>query len=132
MYDPVHTQINAVARPDEPWNGEFYASFGHGEERAWDDALEFGFICGGAWYSKTLQLLAPNDRVWVKVPKTGFVGVARVTGRAQPLTTFTVDTPEGPRPVLEAATRADYLKEFENDPERCEYFVPVSGCRPFR
>ncbi|MDH4260111.1 MAG: endonuclease NucS, partial [Gammaproteobacteria bacterium] len=85
LLDPVQTQVNAattVSGPSEPWNGEFYCSYGHSETRSWADAVELGFICGGGgpWYSKTLQLLSPGDRVWVKVPGAGFVGVARVTG----------------------------------------------------
>ena len=70
LLDPVTVQANVTApdRSGEPWNGEFYCSFGDGEERSWKDAVEFGFICGGggAWYSRTLQLLAPGDRVWVE------------------------------------------------------------------
>src|SRR5438445_560263 len=68
LIDPTLTQINAAAAPagaNEPWNGEFYSSFGDSDTRSWEDAREFGFICGGggAWYSKTLQLLGPNDRI---------------------------------------------------------------------
>ena len=86
-----------------------------------------GFICGGggAWYSKTLQLLTPGDRLWVNVPGTGFVGVGRATGRAQPAATFTVAAPAGDVPVLEVANRGSYHREFVDDPERCEYFVAV-------
>lgn len=84
LLDPVRTQVSAAATqtgPNEPWNGEFYCSFGHGESRSWSDAVQYGFICGGSgsWYSKTLQLLGPDDRVWVKVPGSGFVGVGRAT-----------------------------------------------------
>lgn len=130
LLDPVHTQVSAASTPDgsnEPWNGEFYCSYGHSETRSWADAVEFGFICGGGgtWYSKTLQLLSPGDRVWVKVPGSGFVGVGRVVGRSQPASTFKVNTPEGEVPVLDAAKRGSYHREFLNDPERCEYFVPV-------
>lgn len=130
LLDPVRTQVSAAATlegPSEPWNGEFYCSFGHGEARSWTDAVQFGFICGGggAWHSKTLQLLSPGDRVWVKVPGSGFVGVGRATGRAQPAATFKVATPAGDVPVLEIAKGASYHREFLNDPERCEYFVPV-------
>ncbi len=52
--------------------------------------MQYGFICGGggARYSRTLQLLNPGDRVWVKVPGTGFVGVGRATGRSQPAASF--------------------------------------------
>jgi hypothetical protein len=130
LLDPVHTQVNAVATPtgpNEPWNGEFYCSYGEGDSRSWADAVEYGFICGGggAWYSKTLQLLSPGDRVWVKAPGIGFVGVGRVTGRAQSAKEFQVTTPEGEKPVLEAAKGGKYHAEFLNDPERCEYFVPM-------
>src|SRR5262249_9107825 len=102
-------------------------SFGESENRSWADAVEFGFICagGGAWYTRTLQLLNPNDRVWVKVPGKGFVGVGRATGHAQPAATFKVNTPTGEVPVLDVATRGNYHREFLNDPERCEYFVPM-------
>jgi len=131
LLDPVRTQASAAATPDgpnEPWNGEFYSSFGYGETRSWTDAVQYGFICagGGAWYSKTLQLLNSGDRVWVNVPGGyGYVGVGRVTGRVSPASTFRVITPEGEVPVLDVAKGGTYHREFVNDPERCEYFVPM-------
>lgn len=130
LLDPVRTQTSAVAIPDgqnEPWNGEFYCNYGHGETRSWADAVDFGFVCGGGgvFYSRTLQLLNPGDRVWVKVPGEGFVGVGRVTGRSQPASSFKVVTPNGEIPVLDAAKRGSYHKEYLTDPERCEYFVPI-------
>ena len=130
LIDPVQTQVNAVARPDvhaEPWNGEFYHSFGHGPERSWEDAIEFGFICAGGapWYSRTLQLLAPGDRVWVKIPGTGFVGVAKVVGRSEPANTFKVNTKDGIQSVIDVAKKGSYHSEFFDDSEKTEYFVPV-------
>lgn len=131
LLDPVRTPFGAATTPsgpNEPWNGEFYCSFGHGESRSWADAVQYAFVCGGggAWYSKTLQLLSPGDRLWVKVPGSGFVGVGRVTGRAQPAATFRVATPAGDVSVLEVAKQGSYHREYVDDPERCEYFVPVS------
>ena len=70
-------------------------------------------------------MLSPGNRVWVRVPCTGFVGVGRVTGHAQPAATFRVTTAAGDTPVLEATRRGTYHREFLEDPERCEYFVPV-------
>ncbi|WP_312272161.1 endonuclease NucS domain-containing protein [Pseudomonas sp.] len=131
LRDPVETQLNVVSKPagtNEPWNGEYYCSFGEGPSRSWEDAVEFGFICGGggSWYSRTLQLLEPGNRVWVNVPKQGYVGVGQVTGRATSAGEFYVKAQNGlERPVLEAATRANYHSELVNDPEHCEYFVPV-------
>ncbi len=134
LLDPVHTQVSAATTPTprgvrerEPWNGEFYASFGHNMERLWKDAVAYGFISagGGAWYSNTLNLLNVGDRVWVKAPGYGFVGVGEVTSKPIAATDFTVGTPDGERPVMEVLTDASYHREFIDDPERMEYFVPV-------
>jgi hypothetical protein len=93
LLDPVHTQVSAAATPSprsarerEPWNGEFYASFGQGESRSWNEARRYGFISagGGAWYSNTLNLLNIGDRVWVKAPGYGFVGVGEAPGDLKP------------------------------------------------
>lgn len=130
LIDPVESQVSAAAtKPDrasEPWNGEFYSSFGHGESRSWEEALRYGFISGGGarWYTQTLQLLKPGDRVWVKIPGAGFVGVGRVTGEAIPAASFRVNTAAGEKLFTEVA-QATYHREFLPDPERSEYFVPV-------
>jgi hypothetical protein len=130
LLDPVKTQADTAtpaAGPKETWNGEFYCSFGEGETRSWVDAVRYGFICGGGapWYSKTLQLLAQGDRVWVKVPGVGFVGVGRATGSAQPAAEFYIPTPEGNKSIFDLPSQGNYRREAINDPERCEYFVPV-------
>ena len=70
-------------------------------------------------------MLGLGDRVWVNVPGSGYVGVGRVTGRMQPASTFTVVTSDGDTPVLDIARRGNYHREFIDDPELCEYFVPV-------
>lgn len=134
LLDPVQTQVSAAAAPrtrgvreSEPWNGEFYASFGHGLGRDWSEAVKYGFISagGGAWYSNTLNLLAPGDRVWVKSPGQGFVGVGEVTGPCEPASSFRISTPDGERAALDVLSKATYHREFKDDPERSEYFVPV-------
>jgi Endonuclease NucS C-terminal domain len=130
LLDPVRTQAGVVAGPkgvSEPWNGEFYASFGHGPSRSWDEARTYGFISGGggSWYSKTLSLLKPGDRVWVRVPGSGYVGVARVQGDAVRASEFQVQTPTGPVAALDALSQGSYQRGEADDPERSEYFVPV-------
>jgi len=130
LIDPAETQVNAATTLDshaEPWNGEFYHSFGHGIERCWNDAVQYGFICAGGapWYSRTLQLLTPGDRVWVKIPGMGFVGVAKVLGRPEAAKSFQVNTQDGLKPVLEVANLANYHRQFADDAQTCEYFVPV-------
>ncbi|HET7630685.1 MAG TPA: hypothetical protein VFK16_00070 [Gemmatimonadaceae bacterium] len=130
LLDPTQTQVNAVRAPAgdrEPWNGEFYCSFGEGVTRSWQDAVRYGFISGGGgrWYSQTLSLLNPGDRIWVNVPGSGFVGVGRVTGHVHPAKSFEVTTPEGTKLILDAETIGNYGRNYVNDPDRCEYFVAV-------
>ena len=130
LLDPVHTQINVTPPSDgpaEPWNGEFYCSFGPGPERSWAEARQYSFICGGggAWYSRTLQLLNVGDRVWVNVPRIGYVGVGRVAGHAQQAADFKLVTDDGVVNALDILSQANYHRQLANDPERCEWFVPV-------
>lgn len=61
MIDPQETQQLVSTRgSNEPWNGEFYVSFGEGGRRDWEDARKHGFISagGGSWYSNTLNMLS--------------------------------------------------------------------------
>lgn len=68
LRDPTEAQIAASSTSSksakEPWNGEYYVSFGP-QGRSWDHAVKYGFISagGGSWYSNTLKLLKPGDRI---------------------------------------------------------------------
>ncbi len=132
LIDPSETQANVASTTKgkgekEPWNGEYYVSFGDASSRSWEDARRYGFISagGGSWYSQTLKLLSPGDRIWVKIPKTGYVGVGRVTETVLPVKEFTIQTPEGERPALDVLKHADKYKLVADDPEKAEYFVRV-------
>jgi len=61
----------------------------------------------------------------VKVPGRGFVGVGIVTGRVQPANQFQVNTSDGFKGIFEAPRAAKYIEQFKDDPDMCEYFVPV-------
>lgn len=132
LIDPGETQVNVAttskARGEkEPWNGEYYVSFGDMNARDWGEARQYGFISagGGSWYSQTLKQLSPGDRVWVKVPKTGYVGVGRVTETVCPITEFTIQTSEGEKPALDILKFADRYRNNADDPEKAEYFVRI-------
>jgi hypothetical protein len=131
MIDPGETQANAaVTAPGkgegkEPWNGEFYVSYG--SDRSWDDARNHGFISGGGgtWYSQTLKLLTPGSRVWVRIPQTGYVGVGEVTEGMQSIKDFKVPAAGGECPVLAVLRDAKVYAQTADDPEQAEYFVRV-------
>ena len=132
LIDPVETQENAsnttsTKREREPWNGEFYGSFGEGLERSWEEARKYGFFCagGGSWFSQTLSMLNVGDRIWARIPKLGYVGVGIVEAPSVPLTEFEIETDNGLTPALEVLKKADYHREFADDAEKAEYFVKV-------
>lgn len=65
------------------WNNEVYCNFGiqeNNEGRSWDDAIKYNFVAagGGLWYSRTLKTLKKGERIWVNIPKHGYVGVGIV------------------------------------------------------
>lgn len=132
LVDPGETQANVATTAKtkgekEPWNGEFYVSYGDTTWRSWEDAMRYGFVSGGggSWYSQTLKLLSPGDRVWVKIPKTGYVGVGIVQEMVQSVNDFLVPTPEGERPCLDVLQHAGRYKQNADNPEKAEYFVRV-------
>jgi hypothetical protein len=127
LVDPGEVQVKAtgVGRKGEkePWNGEYYVSFGAGLTRDWEEARKYGFVSGGGgtWYSNSLNMLHEGDHVWVKIPGKGFVGVGRVAGSPVAAKDFEI---EG-QPALQVLT-ADYHRDHADDPEKAEYFVPIT------
>jgi hypothetical protein len=142
LIDPAETQEHAnlaKAGDTEPWNGEYYVSFGHNMGRHWEDARRYAFIAagGGRWYSKTLSQLSKGDRIWVNIPQTGYVGVGIVEEPAVMAKDFMVKTEEREVPITEAPlkldeqTKNDYLIKYADDEEKAEYFVKVKWLRSF-
>jgi len=133
LIDPSETQTNAAqatassASAKEPWNGEFYVSFGDPHSRNWDEARRYGFISagGGSWYSQTLKQLQPGDRVWVKIPATGYVGVGIVQSGIEPASSFTVNTEEGEKLAMDVLKFRGLYRQNTDDPDKSEYFVTV-------
>ena len=132
LIDPGETQVRGASgakrgTKKEPWNGEYYVSFGDASSRAWSDARKYGFVSagGGRWYSQTLKMLSPGDRVWVNIPRTGYVGVGRVTEAVVTVRDDLVPTSEGDRPCLEILKHADLYGQRADDPDKAEYFVRV-------
>jgi len=136
LIDPDEAEAKASKsarrRSSEPWNGrDFYVSLGEGTRRSWDDCRKYGFISGGGgrWYSQTLDLLFPGARVFVNIPKTGYVGVGTVREKSVPVTEFSVTLDGKETPILEAPLKAPEMGADADDPESCEYLVRVEWLR---
>ena len=114
------------------WNGEHYASFGEGS-RNWEDARKYGFISagGGSWYSKTLSLLAPGDRVWVNIPHTGYVGVGIVAESVQQAKDVIFEMKGENIKMKDLPLRGEYFYSSD-DPDDAEYVVKVKWVRTVR
>ncbi len=129
MIDPFETsEIATVSYNGGPWNGEFYVSFGHGSERNWEDAIKYGFISagGGQWYSRTLNQLSTGDRIWVNIPKTGYVGVGTVSETAKKADEVLFDTDSGQKNIYDLPHKAHYHSQFKDDEDKAEYIVKVN------
>ena len=132
LFDPGETQANvntaiSIKGEKEPWNGEFYVSFGETSERSWDDARRYGYISagGGNWYTQTLKLLSPGNRVWVKVPGIGYVGVGEVTASVQPASEFIVPTEAGEQLAMNVVRHGEKYRATADNLDLAEYFVCV-------
>jgi hypothetical protein len=132
LIDPAQAETRASPqrnRKKRPWNGiDFYISFGEGQTRNWDDARKYGFVCGGGgkWFSQSLSALKPRNRVFVHIPKKGYVGVGRVTEAVQPVSSFDVLTPSGRLPVLDMKDlKAPDMGHDLSDLDKCEHLVRV-------
>ena len=126
--DPTGQAEVAQTDRGEPWNGEFYVSFGEDECRRWADAIKYGFIAAGhgTWYSRGLNMLKPDDRIWVNIPHKGYVGVGLVTRPSVRVDKFIVDQTDGKKaPITELPIVASEMFADMHDDELAEYVVGV-------
>lgn len=138
LIDPQEAEAKtsrAVKKKErEPWNGQdFYVSFGDGTDtgegvyRSWDDARKYGYVSGGGgkFYSRSLSQLSPGARVFVYIPKNGYVAVGTVEGVSTPADEFTVDVAGQKTSIADAPLTCPKFLEGSDDPDNIEHFVPV-------
>lgn len=130
-------QVERVARKEkttEPWNGrDFYVSLGEFEDANWDDCRKYGFVCGsgGRFYTRTLDHLEPGSRVFVNIPKRGFVGIGIVEERTQTVDKFTVQHDGKVIPLLDAPLSATDMSRNIGDPDQCSNLVRIKWLKTF-
>jgi hypothetical protein len=126
--DPTIPSPPVKGEDQEPWNGEFYVSFGHMEsERRWEDAIKYGFVSagGGRWYTRTLNQLEVGKRVWVNIPGWGYAGVGEVLEHVVKIDKFKVKLADKEIPITEADLAGTGILKDKDDEDKAEYLVRV-------
>lgn len=115
--------VTKASHSKSSWNGEYYASFMEDKSRKWEDARKYGFVSagGGEWYSKTLSMLEPEDRIWVNHPGLGYIGVARVLEGSVPVDQFLVNG----QPIQEVVPSTKNMLTYAKHGTDAEYLVKV-------
>ncbi|SDQ11963.1 hypothetical protein [Microbacterium sp. cf332] len=114
----------------EAWNGsDWYVAFGEDSgTRQWADGQKYGFVSGGggAWFSRTLKNLPTGARVFVHIPKAGYVGVGTVIGEARRFDEALVDVDGVETPLQSLPLVGSYRHEGDAEDENAEWVVPVA------
>lgn len=112
----------------EKWNKQdFVVNFEENNLRNWEDAVKYGFIAagGGRWYSKTLNRLFVGARIFCKIPKSGYVGIGKVTEKVKPIKEITFGLNGMEKKIAELELKAANMLHDSDDLEKCEYIVKV-------
>jgi len=85
--------------------------------------MAYGFVSagGGEWFSRTLRNLPVGARVFVCIPKAGYVGVGRVVGQASPYREAVLTVDGVQRRLAELPLSGTYT----HDNGEPEWVVPV-------
>ncbi len=121
LVEPSSAEEVGDTRPKR-WNGEYYAVFGYDNQTV-EAGFKYGFMVagGGDWYSKSLLMLSPGDRVWVHIGSgKGFGGVAEVVEARRAVDDFKVVKDGVEVPVTEVVPD---LRKYADDPEMADYVV---------
>lgn len=114
----------------EAWNGsDWYVAFGEDSgTRQWADGQKYGFVSGGGgmWFSRTLKNLPIGARVFVHIPKAGYVGVGTVIGEARRFDEALVEV-DGVETLLQTLPLVgNYRHAGDTEDENAEWVVPVA------
>jgi len=117
----------------EAWNGsDWYVSFGEDSgTRQWADGQKYGFVSGGGgkWFSQTLKNLPIGARVFVHIPKSGYVGVGTVIGEARRFDQVRVEVDGVETPLQSLPLAGTYRHDGDTADENAEWVVPVAWIR---
>ena len=123
-------EVAGRSKSKRPWTGFYFVNGGdHPDWRSWQDMVDYGFISagGGTVFSKQLDKLKLEDKIFVYQNKKGYVGYGEVTSTKVPAAKF--ETENGM--LFDQPLKALKMKERANDPEHAEYAVGVKWYKTF-
>jgi len=112
----------------EKWNEkDFVVNIEDEETIFWEDCIKYNCVIGGGgkWYSRTLKKLFPGARIFVMIPKKGYVGVGEVIEKAVPAKEFEVNHDGELKSILDVPTKGNNLDQEIDNLDKCIYFVKI-------
>ena len=128
LIEPDQAEAKVVEKREKlPWNGEYYVSFGGDQNRDWKEAQKYGFVSagGGTWYTQSLGMLKKGARIWVNLPKIGYVGVGRVVEEVVPIDILVDDGNGQQVPINSLPLKIANQITTAQDLEKAEHLVRV-------
>ncbi|MFA6166091.1 MAG: GIY-YIG nuclease family protein [Gemmatimonadaceae bacterium] len=122
-HDTLHVDLSGF----DYESGVYYYNVGEGPHRNWDDYRKFSFISGGQgvrWRDAMLGFQL-GDVVVAYLKNHGFVGIGRITARAQPIRHVTI----GGRPLLKLPLKCTSMADNAESDELCEYVALVTWAK---
>jgi uncharacterized protein len=122
-HDTIHLDLHGF----DFQTGIYYYNVGEGPHRCWLDYMRFGFISAGqgSGYGKAMQGFQVGDVVAAYLKRNrqggGFVGIGRVTARAQPIRNVKISG----RPLLRQALECKGMSDNVESDDLCEYVAFV-------
>lgn len=126
IWDPQRLDLGGGVAAKQP--RDFYVNFPDDEERSWEDARRYGFLCagGGSHYSDKLLLPKLGDRVFAYIPRSGYVGIGVVRQECVPAHELEVVGPDGSTKLLgDVDLIATGMWEHRGSEERQQYAIGV-------
>lgn len=123
LLDQAEVEERSERKVRPPWSGYYFANVGQGEHRSWADMVRYAFIGAGhgSFYSKRLDQLKPDDKIFAYQKGAGYVGYGIVTAAKAPAAEL--ETPSGL--LFDQPLAQPGIKDKADDPELAEYAVAV-------
>ncbi len=129
LLDPEDVQERSERRKKVPWTGVWFVNVGDGQNRTWEDNIEYGYIGAGHGpkYSRPLKKLRIGDRIFAYMKGLGYVGYGEVTKEATMIRDFQLNG----KSLLEQPLKAPKASENKDDPAYAEWAVGINWLKTY-